>query len=134
MFLEILAARRSDGYTCLFAASQRDRSDAGIGDQFSGFYSWDEHGAKDTLWETTLTENPLNLQSAPRDVRGMFQDHRIACHQNRGCGAKDLPERIIPGHQRQYYTKRQIRNIAVGGVSDDALIGKETCSVLSVIL
>src|SRR5687767_2498091 len=63
----------------------------------------------------------------------MFEQTDISRHQCRRSETKDLPERKVPGHDGEHWTKRLEVNITLARVSLDYLICQMTFGLLRVV-
>ena len=77
-----------------------------------------------------------DLLDGQRRSRGTFEaclsTAAVAGHQRRRGEAEHLPEREVPGHDRQHDAQRLEGDVALGGVGLDVLVGQEARGVLGV--
>src|SRR5207249_11600045 len=62
----------------------------------------------------------------------MLQQRGVSGHEGGSSEAKHLPEREVPGHDRQNWPERLKRNVTLGRVCQRTLRGKELLGVVSV--
>ena len=84
-----------------------------------------------SAWNTpsgnpALAEQALDGQRALRHVRRVLQQHDVAGHQRRRGEPEHLPERKIPGHDREHGAHRLVANVAPAGFRGDFLVCEES--------
>ena len=114
------------------AAGKRDRFDALIDDHFFGLSRFNQQCLKNTVVESGATKYLLNRERALWHVGRVFEQSHIPRHQGRRCESKDLPERKIPRHDREDWTKRLITHITSRRVRLRGLIFQKTLCILGV--
>src|SRR5947209_5331019 len=116
LFLDLTAGCAGDTLADIARAGQGDCVDARVGDERLDFAARDQHRTEQARRQTGAGEDLLNRQRAAGHVRGMLQNGAVTCHERRGGKPKNLPERKVPGHDRQHHPERLKRDEAVAGV------------------
>jgi hypothetical protein len=82
--------------------------------------------------KTGLAKRFLDGQGAARHVAGVLEDGAVARHQRRRRETEDLPEREVPGHDRQHDPDRLEGDEAPGGIRLHGLGREEGAGVVGV--
>src|SRR5205085_4815257 len=83
------------------ASGERDRPDPVVGDDRLDRGARYEDGAKKALWESGVADDLFDRQRALWNVRRVLEETRVTRHECRRREPNDLPERKVPGHDRE---------------------------------
>src|SRR5438552_4283085 len=112
------------------ASSGGDGSDAVVRDDRLDRRAGNQHGAKQALRETRVSESLLDRERALRDVRRVLEHGSVPGHERGSREPDDLPEREVPRHDREHHTERLERDDAPPRVRADLLVGEVARGVL----
>ena len=110
--LDVLSGRRGDAASRAFAAGERRRGDAIVGDDARDRVGSDEQSLKHAARRARLVEELLDRQRALRHVRRVLEQADVAGRQRRRREADHLPEREIPRHHGEHDAERLERDVA----------------------
>ena len=97
------------------ASGQCHRLDARIFDHRPRLIGLNEQCLENAFIKAGTPEDILNRQRTLRHIGSMFEQANISRHQSRRGETEDLPERKIPRHDGEDWSKRLITNETAGG-------------------
>ena len=116
------------------AAREGDRAHPRVGDRSAGGLVREQHRPKQSIGEPRVPEHLLDVERAPRHVGRVLQDPRIPGYERWRRESEHLPEREIPGHDREHRSERFELDVAARCVTRAWLLGEEGCGLLGVVL
>ena len=114
-------------------AGDRDCCDPFISDETIYPIRADQQRLKRTLRKTGATEDIFDCQSTLRHIRCVLKQANITRHQPWCRETEHLPERKVPGHNRQHRAKGLVANKASSRVGAGRIISQEICRILCVV-
>ena len=113
------------------APGQRDRFHARIVDQSARLFRLDQQSLKNAFLESRAPKNIFNRQRALRHVRGVFEQADVTRHERRRGETEHLPERKIPGHDREDGADRFVTNVTARCVGLQSVFSARNRSAFS---
>ena len=113
---------------------QGDRRDALIGDQLGDPTAGKDDDLERGVLARRGSHRQAELERAASDVRGMLEHHRVPGHPCRRGGPDQLPDRVVPGHDREDDPEWRELDVGVGPLGRDGLGGEQGGAVVSVVL
>src|SRR5262249_24777339 len=130
--LDLPAGRRGHDAARAHAAGKGHGHDARISDDAVHAVWADEQGLKDAFRKAGPAEDFFDRQGALRNIGRMLQQADVARHQRGRGEAEDLPERKVPGHDRQDRADRLVADKAARGAGGGFFVGKKAFGVFRV--
>ncbi len=85
----------------------------------------EEQRLEDAAGKAGTADQGFDGQRALRHVGGVLQQADVAGHQRRREEAEDLPEREVPGHDREDEAERILADVALGVLGGDGSRAQE---------